>query len=376
MPPPSKPGIAVPPIRWPGQASVLQQRPVPVGAALPPPLVRVLHKPPPLAPVAALGRMALQAKAAATAIGHPRPCHPVIQKASLDSLLVRADKPDRIDRHKPVVPGRQFSAHHKADVARIRQELKAAISGNDQRALSNMARAARLPGGVPVAVVSAANKGGVGLTLAEEAAVKTFSKQIQWMNWDIFFGPLSDERKDDPDKTKQRLDGHYTASGHTTPKSELARDLDIIGFSGFDPADLTARLNVIANLPSPYVATEWQHEGTTTTRTGNVIDQYSQVNDPYNWDAPHAEIVFPKNGQALTASQYTIRIHANRKTNNVEVKIEQVGTTGTWVQARQTADGAWWFDWTDIGPGSYEIMARAWSARGQEFVSRHVRVTR
>jgi hypothetical protein len=34
----------------------------------------------------------------------------------------------------------------------------------------------------------------------------------------------------------------------------------------------------------------------------------------------------------------------------------------------------WWFDWKNIGSGSYEIMAKAWDVTGKDWVSRKVNV--
>lgn len=295
--------------------------------------------------------------------------------SSLPTILKdRPDAPKAIKSAKPKIAGR-FTAHHKADFATIRDELEEALKNDDQRALQAMAAAAGLAGVPPEVATVARNKGAIA-NATEEAVVKQFYQDVSWIEWDVFIGPLSEERKDDPTKTGRRIDMHFTRSGHSTPRSELARDLDLIGFKGVDPAELAARLAAITRSPTPYDASEWQHVGTRKTKKGKVIDQYIQSNDPYNWAGPHAEIVFPKQNETLKADNYSIRIHANPQTNNVEVKIERKGTSGLWAPARQTGDGTWWFDWHNITGGTYEIMARAWSASGKDFVSRHVTVTR
>lgn len=91
-------------------------------------------------------------------------------------------------------------------------------------------------------------------------------------------------------------------------------------------------------------------------------------------DMPFSEIIYPKEDEELTAPDYTLRIHANHATNNILVKILTQEKDAAWLQARQTKEGTWWYDWKGIQPGAYEVMAQAWSQNGKEFVSKHVRV--
>jgi hypothetical protein len=343
-------------------------------------------RPPPPPPPARPAGWAVQPKAPhAAAPRRPAPAPPgrgVIQRARTlaDVLKDRPKAPNTIKNAKPKGTGRTYTAHHKADFATIRDELEEALKTGDLQALRAMGTAAKVPNATQAIVEGVASRGGAIATSAEEKAVGEFYRLVSWMPWDVFIGPLSEERKDDPTKTGRRIDMHFTRSGHSTPRSELARDIDLIGFKRLDLAELSRRLVDLARTSSldasGYVTAEWQGAGTHTTGAGKVIPQYIQSNDPYNWAGPHAEIVFPKQGEVLKSDTYSIRIHCNRQTNNVEVKIERKGTSGSWAPARQTSDGTWWFDWSGIAGGTYEIMARAWSATGQDFVSRHVSVSR
>jgi hypothetical protein len=51
------------------------------------------------------------------------------------------------------------------------------------------------------------------------------------------------------------------------------------------------------------------------------------------------------------------------------------GTDGEWVQARKDGN-AWWFDWNNIESGRYEILAKAFDANGNNWVSRKVTITK
>lgn len=275
---------------------------------------------------------------------------------------------------------RPHSAHHKEDYAKLRDDILAALAPpGQQRTLENIARFAGIPLPLPAAILTELPNP-LPRTAAFGAAVTTFMRTALWAPIDIFAGSVSQERADDPTKTHATKDYHYTLSGHTTPKSELVRDIELKGgFGGVDPVELTNRLTALANMnPSNFDTNEWiaANPPTRISAAGHTINQYIQRNDPQNWAGPQCEIVFPKANEVIQSNTYSLRIAANRLTNNVEVKIQRLGTAGSWAQARQAPDGTWWFDWHNIEPGQYEIMARAWSERGQEWVSRHVPVSR
>jgi hypothetical protein len=274
------------------------------------------------------------------------------------------------------------SAHHKYDYKDIKNEILDALSyPTSPGKLQKLENVARISGQAPVdsnITKELSDPYGRRSPVPFQSAVNSFMRVALWPPWDIFTGALSELRADDPTKTGAEVDVHFTASGRATPKSELARDIKLQGgLGGIDPAELTSRLAAIAlDTPSTYASSEWELVGTRVASSGRILNQYKQKNDPQNWNGPQCEIIYPKDNQTITTDSFSIRASANLKTNNVEFKVQRVGTRGQWVQGRQTDDGAWWFDWHNIGAGSYEVMGRAWSETGQEWVSRRLCVHR
>ena len=288
-----------------------------------------------------------------------------------------------MNQAKQVGSKKGYTAHHKVDYSVLRDEILDALNppGNLQK-LENIAQFAG------ISVPSDIRKE-LGKPFPRSAqfgnAVNNFMNDALWPPLDIFPGVLSEQRADDPTKTGAPVDLHYTRSGHTTPKSELARDIVMYrgGFGGIDPQELSARLNALPDRnASQYDDNEWKFVGTKKTKKGEDLDQYQQRYDPQHWSTPQSEIVFPKNNEKITSSYYPIHISANSKTNQVQVKVQRVGTTGRWQQARVDHDvdlgpnQGWVFDWKATQSGEYEIMARASGATGQKKVSRLVRVKR
>ena len=222
--------------------------------------------------------------------------------------------------------------------------------------------------------------------------------QAGWTEWNMRRTPLPEERDptyggDDPGSSD--FDLNYTSSGHTTPRSfEVEHAHMEGGIKALDPVELSTRLSKLVDKQGqpvnkdqvlPYDVTAWENVGTRTipqkvkrgiVRPARTIPIYRNKNNPENWQGPFAEISYPRQGEAITADNYSIRVECNSKTNNVEVKIQKVGTQGNWVNARPGANSkTWWLDWYNIEHGDYEIIARAWSSDGKDFVSRHIMVT-
>jgi len=233
-----------------------------------------------------------------------------------------------------------------------------------------------------LALAPAARSNGFGIT------INALAKQACWTEWNIGRTPKPEHRLaaaggDDPGNAGTDL--NYTASGHTTPRSFEAEDVQIKGgISAIDPVELTNRLNNLKdksgaaenkNAVIPYDPTKWENVGNRITNAGASMPTYRSKNNPNNWNGPFAEIKYPRENDTITSGSYTLRIKVNNKTNNVQVKIQKAGTDGQWVQARKDGDN-WWFDWNNIEAGTYEIFAKAFHTDGRDWVSRKVTMTK
>jgi hypothetical protein len=80
---------------------------------------------------------------------------------------------------------------------------------------------------------------------------------------------------------------------------------------------------------------------------------------------------FPKEGEQVDSTEYTLRIDAPESAQFVEVSINQ----GPWQPCRR-ASGYWWHDWTGFGSGSYQARARMHNPEGRVMttLARHFRV--
>lgn len=106
-------------------------------------------------------------------------------------------------------------------------------------------------------------------------------KDITWSPHNIFMGPLSNNRLDDPGKVPGEkypdLDTHFTRSGSVTPNSHVA--LQIAqggGLANHNHADLVKKLEKLKNpsQPSSYNASEWNQ-----SQPG----MYEQAGKPAGW---------------------------------------------------------------------------------------------
>lgn len=106
-------------------------------------------------------------------------------------------------------------------------------------------------------------------------------KDITWSPHNIFMGPLSNNRLDDPGKVPGEkypdLDTHFTSSGTVTPNSHVA--LKIAqggGLANHNHADLMEKLGKLKDpsQPSPYKASEWNE-----SQPG----KYEQAGKPAGW---------------------------------------------------------------------------------------------
>jgi hypothetical protein len=179
---------------------------------------------------------------------------------------------------------RPHSAHHKDDYAGLRNTILMALAPpGQQQTLENIARVAGIGVPLPAAILNElANP--LPRSAAFGAAVTNFMNVALWAPIAIFPGSLSEQRADDPTRTGATRDFHYTQSGHTTPKSELVRDIELKGgFAGVNPVELTNRLAVLANMnPSTFTTTQWvaANPPSRVSAAGNIIPMYIQQNEP------------------------------------------------------------------------------------------------
>jgi hypothetical protein len=107
------------------------------------------------------------------------------------------------------------------------------------------------------------------------------AKQTTWANHNLFMGPLTNDRGDDPGKRANErypdLDTHFTQSGTVTPKSELALDIHKAGgITNFDPSELDKRLKA---LPKPSHASKFDQNEWQRGSAG----KWEQKGMPKNW---------------------------------------------------------------------------------------------
>lgn len=149
--------------------------------------------------------------------------------------------------------GASLTAHHKIPFNQIRDTVNDA-TGNSWSSL--------IPGR------QARARANLAIWGAREGNVDIGPKALTWTPHNLFMGPLSEHRDDDPDEA---LDTHFTASGSVTPRSELALDVTHQGgLSRFDPKELRKRLTALAaarSQASAYDETEWQGAAGHRTQT-------------------------------------------------------------------------------------------------------------
>jgi hypothetical protein len=76
------------------------------------------------------------------------------------------------------------------------------------------------------------------------------------------------------------------------------------------------------------------------------------------------EVDFPQEGEAVTSSQYTLRIAAGQNLRGIEVSIN-----GASWQPCRAAGGYWWFDWQGYASGPHVLLARGESETGKKAIS-------
>lgn len=72
----------------------------------------------------------------------------------------------------------------------------------------------------------------------------------------------------------------------------------------------------------------------------------------------------PREGEIITAQNYTFRVGATGDIARVEISIN----AGPWQPCRNSV-GYWWYDWSGYTGGRYQAVVRAQAKDGQVFTS-------
>ncbi|MEH1930301.1 hypothetical protein [Nostoc sp.] len=154
--------------------------------------------------------------------------------------------------------GQDLTAHHKYGFSQLEADVLSASTKPSSTASQNIS--------------AWADPGNQKPTLKQD--------NVAWAPHNIFMGPLSNNRLDDPakvDKIHPDIDTHFTSSGTVTPNSHVA--LEIAqggGLPNFTHADLVNKLQTLKNPshPSPYKPHEWKQP-----QPG----KYEQAGKPPGW---------------------------------------------------------------------------------------------
>ncbi|KJY93141.1 hypothetical protein TW84_04515 [Vibrio neptunius] len=163
------------------------------------------------------------------------------------------------------------------------------------------------------------------LYAANSDEIDKWIQKICWAPQNIFIGPETDVRLDDPDKRpsvikggdRPELDGHFDSSGNRTPRSQQSeRIFSNKGLSSFNekiigPFDITN-----------YDEKEWMLESGKEKFTNKEPNKhYKQIMDPYNHDIPQVRLDYPRvNVMDHQGDEYKIKVESIDKAEKVQVE--------------------------------------------------------
>ncbi len=240
--------------------------------------------------------------------------HEVIQNkyynAETNTILDRPEETEAIanakkeEKEKSVREGYpidRFTAHHKYPWNKIKEDIEAAfyapMNKTSTKALRNLEEFSGHT--LPMTQVSFLKTVDHRKTTYERktSAIDRWIQEVCWVPGNIFIGPLSDKRIDDPSKRQgdNDFDGHYTRKRRMSFRSEKL--FNIYNSGGLkESLDTSIRDNSVAG----YNQEEWETQGMSE---GNELQDslYSQKNDPY-----FEEHVFPF---SITTADVNIKNH-------------------------------------------------------------------
>ncbi len=73
---------------------------------------------------------------------------------------------------------------------------------------------------------------------------------------------------------------------------------------------------------------------------------------------------YPQENERVTSTSYTFRLSPAPELKNIEVSING----GAWQPCRASA-GFWWYDWQGAAAGSYILLARGETSKGDKVMS-------
>ncbi|AQQ00800.1 hypothetical protein B0W48_13865 [Pseudoalteromonas aliena] len=168
------------------------------------------------------------------------------------------DRPDKPDGLKTKFESNSGTSHHNVDWANIKEQLRLAIVNENTIILENYAQVIGKP--LDLLLQSSENlqrlklkKLGLDQNLLD--VWDKFIKAACWMPRNVFAGPLTNDRGDDPkDLGGDGFDFHTTASGNITPRSEIWSDVNDGKFAssktlgGLDSADMLILMNRLQDI--------------------------------------------------------------------------------------------------------------------------------
>jgi len=80
-------------------------------------------------------------------------------------------------------------------------------------------------------------------------------------------------------------------------------------------------------------------------------------------------IDYPLQDEGITSDSYSLRVGTEPAAEKVEVSVDR----GPWLSAR-SAEGYWWYDWSNYAPGVHRITARALTTEGASGISQQRRI--
>ncbi len=221
------------------------------------------------------------------------------------------------DEAKKKYKGMTFTAHHKYPWSRIKDDIQFAFTAPSEKSslktLDNLEffSGKKFPGTRDSFLNSLNDRKTSYSTRKKE--YDTWIQNVCWTPGNIFLGPLSDKRIDDPGNS---FDGHYTRSRSMSIRS---RDLkDVFESGGLRNKNVDIQENAVA----PYVADEWQKiDELYYQKHGGKIPfkwTYSYDTTPENHHTYDIMITVPKDTTELTIV-YDI---SDKEQTRKEIKLE------------------------------------------------------
>jgi hypothetical protein len=234
----------------------------------------------------------------------------------------------------------KFTAHHKYPWHSIKQDIEYAFTAPDKpatlKALQNLESFSKelFPLNKITFLKSVDDRENSYHLKPDE--IDNWIQEVCWVPANIFIGPLSDKRLDDPSKRGENevalaegeefdpekrkitgMDAHYVKRGLERKMSVRSLGLNSLGKGGLSTTKFETEDNTVA----PYVPDEWNsHAKGSVMKEGEVLDRrmYTQANDSYIKDSiyPYHVTSTDKIQSNYDKKQYILQITTS---TNVEI---------------------------------------------------------